>query len=180
MRYVVLLSGINVGKRRIAMSSLAGCFEDHGFSGVRTYIASGNVSFESDSVPESEALEWRFEKTFGFGTSVVLFSLADLNELLDRVSRTLSVAIDQGERPIADPKIEGFRFVVAVSNGVHLLNSGASVARVELLDSYSRGSLWRWTITDGRPPASMEKLFVGKVTTRFAHTLEKIYQNAAG
>ncbi len=178
MRYVALLSGINVGKRRIAMSSLAGCFESHGLSDVRTYIASGNVSFDSDSEPESGALELRFEKTFGFRTSVVLFSLADLNELLDRVSLTLSVVNQQGARPISDPKIEGYRFVVAVSNGEHLLSRGASVDRVDLLESYSRGSLWRWTITDGRPPASMEKLFVGKVTTRFAHTLEKIYANA--
>ncbi len=179
LRYVALLSGINVGKRRIAMSSLASCFESKGLSGVRTYIASGNVSFDTDSVPEIESLEQRFYETFGFGTSVVLFSLTDLNDLLDRVSRTLSVAIEQGERPISDPKIEDYRFVVAVSNGEHLLAHGASVARVDLLDNYSRGSLWRWTIKDGRPPASMEKLFVGKITTRFAHTLEKIYLSAA-
>ena len=178
MRYVALLSGINVGKRRIAMSALASCFESHGLSNVKTFIASGNVSFDADSEPDCEAMEQRFEETFGFETSVILFSLSDLDELLDDVSRTLSVAIERGERPIADPKIEGYRFLVAVSNGEQLLSQGVSVARVELLESYSRGSLWRWTITDGRPPASMEKLFVGKVTTRFAHTLEKIYSSA--
>ena len=46
--YVALLRGINVGgKNLIRMEDLRTCFEEHGFAGARTYIASGNVLFET-------------------------------------------------------------------------------------------------------------------------------------
>ena len=177
---MALLSGINVGKRRISMTSLADCFENYGFSGVRTYIASGNVSFDSKLSPAIDELQNHFSNTFGFDSTIVILSLSELDELLDRVSNTLIGQIDKWHRPLVDPKIESSGDVVAVGNGKHSIDNDAKVARVELLESYERGSLWRWTIADGKPPASMEKLFLGKTTTRFAHTLEKIYANASG
>jgi len=43
-RSVALLRGVNVGGRnRVSMADLAGWLEDAGFTGVRTYIQSGNV-----------------------------------------------------------------------------------------------------------------------------------------
>ena len=52
-RYVALLRGINVGgKNLIKMADLKTCFEEGGFENVSTYIASGNVIFES---PERSA-----------------------------------------------------------------------------------------------------------------------------
>lgn len=47
--YLALLRGINVGgKNRVPMAELRACFEELGCRNVRTYIASGNVVFESD------------------------------------------------------------------------------------------------------------------------------------
>ncbi len=47
-RYLALLRGINVGgKNIIAKDALRVCFEDLGFSSVRTYIQSGNILFRS-------------------------------------------------------------------------------------------------------------------------------------
>ncbi|HET6713854.1 MAG TPA: DUF1697 domain-containing protein [Actinomycetota bacterium] len=47
-RYVALLRGINVGgKNLIRMPALEGCFVDHGFEDVSTYIQSGNVVFSA-------------------------------------------------------------------------------------------------------------------------------------
>jgi uncharacterized protein (DUF1697 family) len=46
-RYVAFLRGINLGKRRIKMDRLASLFGELGFAGVETFIASGNVLFES-------------------------------------------------------------------------------------------------------------------------------------
>jgi len=47
--YVILLRGINVGgKNTIPMAGLRKCLEEHGFSNVSTYIASGNVILKSD------------------------------------------------------------------------------------------------------------------------------------
>ncbi len=69
MRYVALLRGINVGGRTLVkMADLKTCFEDLGFGGVSTYIASGNVLFESDEDDAAKltarieaAIEQRFE-----------------------------------------------------------------------------------------------------------------------
>ena len=47
--YVILLRGINVGgKNTVPMAGLKKCLEEHGFSNVLTYIASGNVILKSD------------------------------------------------------------------------------------------------------------------------------------
>jgi Protein of unknown function (DUF1697) len=49
MRYVALLRGINVGgKTLIKMTDLKTCIEELGLDDVSTFIASGNVLFESD------------------------------------------------------------------------------------------------------------------------------------
>lgn len=50
--YVVLLRGINVGgKNKVPMAELKKCLEQLGFSGVSTYIASGNALLRSDKSP---------------------------------------------------------------------------------------------------------------------------------
>lgn len=46
--YVALLRGVNVGgKNKVPMADLRSCVEDLGCTKVQTYIASGNVLFES-------------------------------------------------------------------------------------------------------------------------------------
>jgi uncharacterized protein (DUF1697 family) len=69
VRYVALLRGINVGGRTLVkMAELKVCFENLGFDGVSTYIASGNVLFEGDEDDAAKltttiegAIEQRFE-----------------------------------------------------------------------------------------------------------------------
>jgi uncharacterized protein (DUF1697 family) len=69
VRHVALLRGINVGGNTLVkMADLKTCFEELGFDAVSTYIASGNVLFESDEDDAAElaetieaALEQRFE-----------------------------------------------------------------------------------------------------------------------
>lgn len=49
MKYLALFRGVNVGgKNKLSMAELKECLEDFGFTGVRTYINSGNVIFETD------------------------------------------------------------------------------------------------------------------------------------
>src|SRR5690349_6535495 len=48
MKFVALLRGINVGgKNKVPMAQLKSCFDKLGCKNVQTYIASGNVIFES-------------------------------------------------------------------------------------------------------------------------------------
>lgn len=55
-----LLRGLNVGGHTVRMVQLREIFEDMGFEGVGTFIASGNVIFESDDA-DTAALERRIE-----------------------------------------------------------------------------------------------------------------------
>lgn len=53
--YVAMLRGINVGRGKIVkMERLRAALESLGFSGVRTYVQSGNVAFESERKPAAE------------------------------------------------------------------------------------------------------------------------------
>lgn len=59
-RYVALLRAINVGGHTVKMELLRGLFQGLGYSGVETFIASGNVIFETPAA-DAPALERRIE-----------------------------------------------------------------------------------------------------------------------
>ncbi len=52
MKYVAFLRAVNVGGRLVKMDVLRGIFEKLGLTEVSTFIASGNVIFESDGAPD--------------------------------------------------------------------------------------------------------------------------------
>lgn len=74
-RYIAFLRAINVGGRTVTMSRLREAFESMGFANVETFIASGNVIFESRA-PRGPALirriESRLEVACGFDVTAVL------------------------------------------------------------------------------------------------------------
>lgn len=85
-RYIAFLRGINVGGNKIIkMEALAAAFNAAGFRKVKTYIASGNVFFDSRSA-DRDALTRKIEKmltaTFGHEIAVALFTLTELQELI--------------------------------------------------------------------------------------------------
>ena len=70
IRWVALLRGINVGGRtKVPMADLRALCASLGWSGVETYIASGNVLFEAEE--EAAALEGALEQALEgkFGTT---------------------------------------------------------------------------------------------------------------
>src|SRR5919202_588942 len=80
VRYVALLRGINVGgKTLINMKDLKACVEQVGFEDVTTYIASGNVLFESgerDAAKLEVKIEDAIEKRFRLPVKVVVLDRA--------------------------------------------------------------------------------------------------------
>ena len=67
MKFVALLRGINVGgKNKVPMAKLKACFEELGCENVQTYIASGNVIFESkqSAAKLTEELEATLPRNF--------------------------------------------------------------------------------------------------------------------
>jgi uncharacterized protein (DUF1697 family) len=75
-RFLALLRGINVGgKNVIAKDDLRQCFEDLGFTSVRTYIQSGNILFRSETSSVKEltaAVEAGLSDRFSYEAQVVI------------------------------------------------------------------------------------------------------------
>lgn len=61
LRYIAFLRAINVGGHTVKMDHLRQLFDSLGFSNVETFIASGNVVFES-SAKNAKSLEGKIEK----------------------------------------------------------------------------------------------------------------------
>jgi uncharacterized protein (DUF1697 family) len=86
-RYLALLRGINVGgKNLIPMPDLRAAFEEHGCTGVSTYIQSGNVVFATDRPGRGleDELETMLEQRFGIPLLVVVRSQAQLRAIVDK------------------------------------------------------------------------------------------------
>ncbi|WP_379127774.1 DUF1697 domain-containing protein [Paenibacillus sp. sgz500958] len=84
--YIALLRGINVGGNKIIkMQDLKAMLQSLGYHNVRTYIQSGNVVFESAEMRVDTfqaAIEKGIKDTFGFEVSVMIRTLADLEQVV--------------------------------------------------------------------------------------------------
>ena len=81
LRFIAFLRAINVGGHTVKMDHLRRLFESLGFAGVETFIASGNVVFETTS-KNAKTLERRIEnrlrETLGFEVATFLRTDAEL------------------------------------------------------------------------------------------------------
>ena len=83
-RHVAFLRAINVGGHGVRMEALKTLFESLGFARVETFIASGNVIFESPSknLGETEAkIEGALHKALGYEVSTFIRTLADVTAI---------------------------------------------------------------------------------------------------
>jgi uncharacterized protein (DUF1697 family) len=90
MVYLALLRGINVGgKNKVPMAELKACFEELGCENVRTYIASGNVMFESNKSPAelTEEIQEALPKRFKLDSELIkilVLSRDQLQKVIDQ------------------------------------------------------------------------------------------------
>ena len=86
-RYVAFLRAVNVGGRIVKMDELRGHFAAAGFANVETFIASGNVIFDTTAKPGT-ALEARIEgvleKALGYEVPAFVRSLAEVTTAAGR------------------------------------------------------------------------------------------------
>ena len=86
-RYVAFLRAINVGGHVVKMADLRKIFESIGFSAVETFIASGNVIFESQA-RKTSALENKIEDqlkaALGYQVGTFLRSIPELAEIIEK------------------------------------------------------------------------------------------------
>jgi len=83
VRWVALLRAINVGGHTVKMDRLRALFEELGFTGVSTFIASGNVLFEADAdeARHVERIERHLRTSLGFEVGTFLRTAAELEAI---------------------------------------------------------------------------------------------------
>jgi uncharacterized protein (DUF1697 family) len=84
-RYAALLRAVNVGGTgTLPMSKLRAMCVDAGFARVKTYIASGNVAFDSKAAPSKvkAVLETALREEMGKPVGVTIRSAAELRAIL--------------------------------------------------------------------------------------------------
>ena len=86
-RYVAFLRAINVGGHTVKMDRLRGSFESLGFANVETFIASGNVIFETNE-KNAAGLERKIaahlEAEFGYGVETFVRTVQETAEIEKR------------------------------------------------------------------------------------------------
>ena len=83
-RYIAFLRAINVGGRTVKMDRLRALFQELGYSNVETFIASGNVIFESaneDSHALEHQIETHLQESLGWPVDTFIRSASDVETI---------------------------------------------------------------------------------------------------
>jgi uncharacterized protein (DUF1697 family) len=172
IRYVAFLRAINVGGHTVRMADLRQLFEALGFSNVETFIASGNVIFES-AVNEADKLEGQLEnrlhQALGYPVATFLRSVSELAAIAQHKSfqaaeleagATLYVAFLRKE-----PGSESQRKLMAFQNEINAFHIHQRevywLCRTRQLESAFSGAL-------------LEKTLGTQATLRNATTVRKL------
>ena len=100
MKTIALLRAVNVGGTgKLPMAELKAMAEELGFENVRTYIASGNLLFDTDlrEAAAKSKLEKRLADYAGKGVGVMIRSAAEMAEVV----KTNPFATEPGNRVVA-------------------------------------------------------------------------------
>jgi len=140
MRYVAFLRAINVSNRRLKMDALQALYIEMGFGNVATYIASGNIIFESHSPPLVDDLELRFDSRFGFASQVFLRTSAQVSGIIaanpwSRDSSLVDVSLIEGIPPgsasrMLEGTVEAPESIVVDGSEVFFLREGKGIPTV--------------------------------------------------
>ena len=178
MRYVALLRGINVGgKTLIKMTDLKTCVEELGFDDVSTYIASGNVLFESDE-RDTAKLELQIEhaiaERFGLSVKVVVLDRAAYGQIVAAIPK--SWVDDQSVRA----NVAFVRRGTDAKDVVRELDPDPAIEEVKAI----KGAILWVTKRDALNRSVMRKLIGGaaykELTVRNLNTTLKLQELLAG
>jgi uncharacterized protein (DUF1697 family) len=171
MRHVAFLRAINVGGRVVKMEQLRRLFTAMGFGDVSTFIASGNVIFESTSKATAD-LEKKISSALekGLGYPVAVF-----------IRSALEVAAIAKHQPYEEAELnEGSLFVVLLPDTIGAKDKkiiASLETPVDWLRVNKREIYWRAgrNFRDAQfSPARLEKVLGRPATFRNVTTMRKI------
>jgi uncharacterized protein (DUF1697 family) len=164
-RYIALLRGVNVGgNNRLPMADLRTALESDGLSGVRTYIQSGNVLFDSSARSE-EQLGSRVHDLIatGFGLDVltIVISAAQLRSIIERTpyggesdpKRVHVIFLREAPSEATRLRLHGQQAAARERGGRDTVTVDGSVAYLHTPDGFGNSELAKTITTRGRKDA---------------------------
>jgi uncharacterized protein (DUF1697 family) len=170
--FIAFLRAINVGGRVVKMDVLRRQFEALGFENVSTFIASGNVLFETPN-GKADALERciedRLENALGYRVATFLRTRAEIAKTAEHCDR-YAPEIDAGAVlyvifPRTTPPSTAKRRLATLNN------------EIDELAVYGRDILWlcrRYRGESKLTGGAVEKAFASEATVRNATTVKRI------
>jgi uncharacterized protein (DUF1697 family) len=178
-RYVAFMRALNVGGRIVKMDRLRALFEELGFANVATYIASGNVIFDS---PEADAgrlestINAHLETSLGYTVGTYVRTPAELAQVA-------------AHRPFAADDLDAPGHTLYVNFLPHALSADA-VAKLMALRTpvddfavHGREMYWlcRTRMSDSTITGPQLQRALGvPVTSRNLNTVRKLAEKYAG
>jgi uncharacterized protein (DUF1697 family) len=172
-KYIAFLRAINVGGRTVKMDHLRRLFESLGLSRVETFIASGNVSFESTSRSADRlaaAIEKGLQDALGYGVATFLRSPAELTAIARHKP------FDDSELS-AEGNMLYVAFVAAAPGAGATQKLQACATAVDAFHVHDRQIYWLRRSTAGESAfsgARLEKILGVPATLRNLTTVRKI------
>jgi len=175
-RYVVLLRGINVGgKNPVPMARLRAVLEGLGFTGVATYIASGNVILESEltAAQIGALIEAALPREFSLHDEIVrvlVLSQAQLAAVVDNRPEGF------GSQPDRYHSDAIFLMGIEVADALAVFNPREGVDAVWAGDGVIYSQRLSAERTKSRLSKVMESLLYKSMTIRNWNTTTTLYQ----
>lgn len=171
MTYIAFLRGINVGTHKVTMAELRGLFEQLGLRNVRSYIASGNIFFETDSRDRQTLqhdIENQLKQALGYEVPTFLREIVEIEAIVAR-NPFKNIELTAGERFCV-------LFTDAPLDESLVLPMHSSKNDMDIVAINTHEAFVVWHIVNGRPPSGTfaASVIPPKNTSRFYHTLVKI------
>jgi uncharacterized protein (DUF1697 family) len=176
--HISFLRGLNVPGRSVKMDHLRGLFTDLGFTGVRSYIQSGNIFFESDETDQqvlTRRIRTRLSERLGYDVAVCLRTVPALAAVVEldpfqavTLADDLRFCVVFSTTPVPDDLQLP---LVSPKGDMEIIGVGGHEAFVV------------WHLIGGRAPAAkgfQERILGRDATTRYFHTVVKILAAARG
>ncbi len=169
MDYAAFLRGVNVGGIKVESAPLARLLSGLGLRGVRTYLASGNVTFTSElrAGPLQQLIEGALSQEFSYDAHVLLYPRSEL------------AAIVAGYP--YDDSPDHHRYAILCDSAVTAADVAAQAGGYEQV--LVSGAVVYWKCTKGStlhtPFAKVlaKRAYKATTTTRNLNTVEKMLQS---